>query len=510
MIKESKVKNRADAFKYLLIQRAKDLEIDQGINLEETLSELAEIEPVLYWKVKRYRDHLIHSCRVALLGFWMLERDFTIPRNDESRTQVTTEVKGHEQKKNIETLTLRDYFYNMLPSEIVYHITGKEKVPFLKRYRGCELIEERLYDKSHSYIIEMPTVTNQQGLVEKIWLLTALYHDVGYSFTYFRKLFDNNKLLEQNHSPTLDSLRKEFVQFFDRVSETIRTHSTSLSSSIYNSLMKEIPHGAIGAFHVRDLPEDEYILETAARAIAKHDDETREIFFEEEPFAYLLVLMDEIQEWGRPVHTSHETNLTDIRTLSQKLLAEDELLSIGWEQDKDNSTLIFTFDYTPTQDTLFYRTNFSFPHFFYAKQLNLSRLRGPLPIELRFKLDTPPSKERFCLPTRQFEWLQAAAHERKNFLLEKWCQEFLDDPHIERSNGEKWKIFKLGFDQQTKKINSIPRPPKIKNCIDDYMEKLFKWIDGERKEFSTVGEIYDKAPKNIDEVLAGGRKPDTF
>jgi len=428
--KDEGISKKAETFITIINDLQEYYGIDIGAKIEETLNELANIEPLMYWRIKRYRDHLFHSCRIALLGLWLLDQKVRwdnrcpCPKN-------CGQKPARKSKPSIRKI--RDYVEELLPKEIICSITDKEKVPTLERASIYD------YDRNYSYLLKGP---KKKYLIEKIWLLASLKHDIGYSFTYLKELYDKVKLMQDDPSYSINEIRKQLDAIFSKIFDTVRTHATSIDSSLYDLRSKKIPHGAIGAFHVRHLMEDEYIREMAARAISRHDDDTREVCFAKEPLSYILILLDELQEWGRPVHTTHETNYYDLRVLTQKLFAEDELLSIIYKLD--NGRLSFIIDYGPSEQTL-KKTGFSFPHFIYYKQLNLSRLiRGPS-ISIHIRL--------IDLAKKQLEKFHEEASKKGHTIAAEWA-----DNILKQSNNQGELVFDLGQGR----VGKLPleRPPE--------------------------------------------------
>ncbi|TRZ92201.1 MAG: hypothetical protein D4R88_00755 [Methanosarcinales archaeon] len=376
--------------------------IDAGAKIDETLNELARIEPIMYWGIKRYRDHLVHSCRIALLGLWLLDQKVAYTNNCPCDKECGQ--RSEICPKSVETIGL--YAESLLLKKIICSITDKEKVPSL----GRAVVYD--FDSNYSYILEKSDV---KDIAKKIWLLASLKHDIGYSFTYLKELYNSTVLMHSDGSHSINEIRRQLDYVFNEIFDIVRTHATSIGSSLYDLKSKRIPHGAIGAFHVRHLMEDEYVREIAARAISRHDDDIREVCFAKEPVSYLLILLDELQEWGRPIYTTHETNYRDLRVITQKLLAEDELLCITYKLA--NHELAFCIDYSPSEQTL-EKTGFSFAHFLYYKQLNLSRLMHGPSISIHIKLTD--------LAKKQLGLFHNEAKDSGHIITATWAQTILD------------------------------------------------------------------------------------
>ncbi|NIM12050.1 MAG: hypothetical protein GTO45_08020 [Candidatus Aminicenantes bacterium] len=368
--------------KDIILNRCGNLEIDDNVNLGKEMDELEKNEPMMYYGIKRYRDHLMHSARIALLGEWLMGKKFNYTKRSTKRCYDCLNIKKCQNLRR--QCTLGDAIEKLIPKLIVTSITDREKtaIPF---NTSNEIFD---YDKAFSYHVKKP---NDENLLKKIWFITAVDHDIGYSFTYIRELFDSNSMLKNDEPPhTILAIKKELENVFDNLYDIIRTHATSIDTILHDTCFKKIPHGVIGAFHVRNLIEDEYILELAARSIARHDDDSRQICFHQEPLCFLLVLLDEIQEWGRPLKIAEEFGFDEIQSFSIKLFARCELPYIKYYREHKNrldkiGTFVFELDYNISEEYL-KQTGFSFPHFFYMKQLNLSRLMNGPAIKVRVRM----------------------------------------------------------------------------------------------------------------------------
>jgi hypothetical protein len=407
----------------------KELRIDEGVNLKKEMDELEKNEPMMYYGIKRYRDHLMHSARIALLGKWLMEKRFNYFLELDKKHKCSDCLENDKCPDLSDDKSLEISIDKMTPDLIVTAITDQEKtsIPFNKPKNLYD------YDRAFCYHLKKP---GEDNLLKKIWFITAIDHDIGYSFTYLRELFKSNSMLKSDspdelNNPKLDkahtisTIKRELENVFDHLYDLIRTHATSIDAILHDTCLKVIPHGVIGAFHVRNLIENEYVLEMAARAIARHDDDSRQICFHKEPLCFLLVLLDEIQEWGRPLKIAEEFGFDEIQSFSMKLFARCDLPYIKYYRvHKDNKdendelgTFVFELDYTITEDIFLKQTKFSFPHFFYLKQLNLSRL-----------VNGPRIKVRVRMPDLAKEQFQHFKNEMENKykIAAEWADEYIN------------------------------------------------------------------------------------
>ena len=464
-------RNLNQVMKKIILSLCEEIDLDEGVNLKKEMDDLEKNEPMMYYGIKRYRDHLMHSARIALLGDWLMKKRFNYPMHHTDQEKCGDCLN----KGNCQDFESGSSFENsiakLIPDLIVTAITDREKtvVPF-KKPRGIYD-----YNMASGYHLKK---TNSNDLLKKIWYITAIDHDIGYSFTYIRELFKKNSMLtaDSPNDPkkpykldkphTISTISKELENVFEQLYDIIRTHATSIDTILHDTSLKEIPHGIIGAFHVRNLIEDEYILEMSARAIARHDDNSRQICFHKEPFCFLLVLLDEVQEWGRPLKTAEEFGFDEIQSFSMKLFARCDLPYIKYYREHEGKkdelgTFVFELDYTVAEEVLT-QTEFSFPHFFYFKQLNLSRLINGPQVKIRVRIPQ--------LAKKQFRKFKNKM-EKKYKIAEEWAENYLD------VGVGKFVDFDVSKSSETQKYFDM-RPPKIWPLIKSF--DFFKKPKGNR------------------------------
>jgi hypothetical protein len=61
-------RNLNQVMKKIILSLCEAIDLDEGVNLKKEMDELEKNEPMMYYGIKRYRDHLMHSARIALLG----------------------------------------------------------------------------------------------------------------------------------------------------------------------------------------------------------------------------------------------------------------------------------------------------------------------------------------------------------------------------------------------------------------------------------------------------------
>ncbi|NVM37939.1 MAG: hypothetical protein HWN81_20265 [Candidatus Lokiarchaeota archaeon] len=256
---------------------------------------------------------------------------------------------------------------------------------------GDFLLEQDLGQGSLEGVISELTELDKNLLKDKFWWITGLLHDIGYPLGKMTTAV-NYSLLNQllKCYPTLDL---EFIPFeinlawkgeqeeylkiieeglskearelirqgagFKYQSSSAQDTQTFLNQPNGHPEFKyknpvELDHGVISALsllkglgsphEIKQNDEyDGYIL--AARAMALHNfkAQLKDYVFEEQPLAFFLMLIDELQEWGRPIpvqirDTYFTTELQKVTLLDELLLSLDEfswLMKFKNQQAKD-------------------------------------------------------------------------------------------------------------------------------------------------------------------------------
>jgi hypothetical protein len=291
-----------------------DVSVEKGIEADGLLyliRALPDLEAFLYsTSVKKYyRDHTEHALRVAVLGDFLLEQDLG---------QGTLE-------SIISDLTELD---RTLLKEKFWWITG--------------LIHDIGYPLG-----KMTTAVNY-SLVNQ---LLKCYPTIDLEFIPFEinlawkgEQEDYLQLLEEGLSKEARSLIREgagfkYQKLSSQNSQIFLTQPEGHPEYQYKDPV-ELDHGVISALSLlkgigspQEIKKNDelrgYIL--AARAIALHNfkAELKDYVFDEQPLAFFLMLIDELQEWGRPIpiqirDTYFTTELEKVTLLDDLLLNLDE------------------------------------------------------------------------------------------------------------------------------------------------------------------------------------------
>ncbi len=317
--------------------------LDARFEIKAWLENLLERELFLSITKKRHRDHLLHACRMALLGERILLGKIT-----------------YDDGKEFRLLDLvRELFRKQ-----------KDTQKLLKLYEVDTLNNEAL-DK----------------IILQVWFIAALFHDVGFIYEAFTEVWENLKDIMKypNFREMHLDIEKALANFKKRFSVS------DVREKLYKSrFTREFDHSKIGACLISNLLGESNLICDMAAFITDHHSSNETLEFTERPLSFLMVLLDEIQEWQRPVLGR---KLRD-QILSEKIsklspfieypnvTPELECISLSSDNDKDfeikmkngNLNLNFTLDYGDNVAVL-EETDFSFPLMLYLKYKDLQRLR---------------------------------------------------------------------------------------------------------------------------------------
>ncbi|MHA1586146.1 MAG: hypothetical protein ACTSUW_02315, partial [Candidatus Heimdallarchaeota archaeon] len=292
-----------------------DVAIERGIDSEGILyliQSLPDFESFLYSTSagKYYRDHTEHQLRVAVLGDFLLEQDLG---------------------------------------------------------RGTLL----------NHISDLVEIDKNQ-IKEKIWWVMGLIHDIGYplqkmttsiNYSLLNQILKCYPMLDFDVVPfEINISSKNTKPYLDFITDGLSKEAQKLIKLGARANLDSIPippvqhfqssdkghpefkfeseveldHGVVGALSLlKSLGTPEEIKENrdelegyikAAQAIALHNfkDNLPDFVFENNPLAFLLVLVDEMQEWGRPIplqirDSYFTTELKKITLLDDVILTIDEV-----------------------------------------------------------------------------------------------------------------------------------------------------------------------------------------
>jgi hypothetical protein len=315
-----------------------ELDIDSIFKIEDWLNKLLEFEIFLSLTKKRHRDHLKHACRIALLGDDIMQRELIF-----------------EGKKFKLIYLIRELL-----------LLNPQSKKIFKMY-NIDINEPELLDKK----------------ILQVWLIAAIFHDIGFIYEAFVESWKNIHFLKEfpNFKELYLGIESE-ISNFERSFRVSEMHSKHVPCD----LIRGFDHGEIGACLISNLLcESNFICDMAA-IIADCHTSKEEINFVDNPLSFLMIVLDEVQEWQRPaVGRKMEDqvlseNVGNYMGFRESINDKPELdnISLTYEINKINDTtanilLDFVLDYGDKKDIL-EKTSFSFPLMMYLKYKNMQRL----------------------------------------------------------------------------------------------------------------------------------------
>jgi hypothetical protein len=326
-----------------------DVAQERGIQSEGILyliQSLPDFESFLYSTSagKFYRDHTEHQLRVAVLGDFLLEQDFgqgTLLNHIADLTELDKSVLKEEIWWVLGLIHDIGYPLQKMALSINYSLLNQ----ILKCYPMFDL-----------EVVPFDIMLNHKKLTPYLEIL-----EEGLSK-------EARKLIRVGSSSNLKQMPVPSVQSF---------HSSPEGHTEYHHQSQiDLDHGVIGGLALlKNLGTAEYIQDNkdeldgfiqAAQAIALHNFKGRlpDFIFQNHPLAFLLVLIDEMQEWGRPIplqikDSYFTTEMKKITLLDEVLLTIDESQWLMQYRKMDAKKLI----------------NFKFKTLCDAKNIALNRLQ---------------------------------------------------------------------------------------------------------------------------------------
>jgi hypothetical protein len=260
---------------------------------------LPEFEALMYFLNVRkyYRDHCAHQLRVAVLGDFLLDL-----KSEAGNIEGIIKDKLGLSSEEVRTAW---WFTGLL------HDTG---IPLAKL---CTAINwSMLNEILRCY---------QQLDIKASPMFVSLAGDELQNREYLSILTDNRPKRWQE-------MIKRGLGVYRSTNKSILFEAGYYANQEYQAENLRMDHGVVGAINLlrtlgspdkirKRSPEDTPLIE-AARAISVHNfkEGLRNVRFEESPLAFLLILVDELQEWSRPVpvpvkDTYFTTNLEKIALL---------------------------------------------------------------------------------------------------------------------------------------------------------------------------------------------------
>ncbi|MHA1440216.1 MAG: hypothetical protein ACTSPD_21925, partial [Promethearchaeota archaeon] len=211
------------------------INLDKSFTIENYLTQLIKYESLLYYTNKRYKDHMIHACRIAIIGDKLLTQD---------------------------NFALIDWILEV----------AKDDKCIIKKYL-------KINEKGKN---EEDIIKEKRAELRKIWFIASILHDIGYLFETYRSILKS-------------------LEFFNNIPK-IKQFLNQISNIEYNCLpFPKFEHGDLSDLFIKHLSEETHPSLTYAGLIAKNHSSLNKFEFFKDPLSSLLIILDEFQEWNRPV-----------------------------------------------------------------------------------------------------------------------------------------------------------------------------------------------------------------
>lgn len=247
-----------------------------------TFERMSYLEP-FYAPRKRYRDHLLHQTRIAVFG------DFFLNLCLDEKTKVIDLINGilrdqeeidkftafkHGDPQSTLTTCMVSWWSIGLTHDSTYPLNAVFS-PFLFEKEGREKML-----KSYDEEFLAPFIESHQKGLEKF-----------------------NCEFSENLPAFLDSLKinEHTKKLILKIEKPYLMHNITAAYNLWRKYKKQ------------SKINDHLCLELAAQSIllhhpfaAKKNCDSGRISFNKYPFAFLLILLDEVQDWGRPTIITHD------------------------------------------------------------------------------------------------------------------------------------------------------------------------------------------------------------
>jgi len=325
-------------------------------NLQKCLQvSLRNVDWLLHLSGKRYRDHASHQLFVSVLGWFLLNCVVDSKISDGKEQTLKQWIADHGNP----SLRVEEV-------ELAWWIMG--------------LLHDHAYPLSH--VLRMPISLAggkaRGDFLEQIWALlgqgserycangaiAGVYSDTLLRDLYQVVLLDSD---EKRRVAIYKKLTEYLSPFFPETQELPREDDKGNQLSCYD-------HGILGAANLAawspEAAHNNHILQTVIRAVAIHNGAAchKNVNAQKDPLAFLLILCDELQEWGRRILVED-----GIVCESQKIRLENlEKVKPGTYKLTDELAVIF--EYLPR---ILKKTGWDFSQFERSKEIAFKRLYIP-------------------------------------------------------------------------------------------------------------------------------------
>jgi len=268
-----------------------DVDMPRVLDVETALREAILSDAYLYLTREQYRDHIFHVVDVCLLGLFLLNCRFS---EGQTLVALISEL-GHSDLGGRDSV-IQNWFMAALFHDIGYSLEAKEQ-RWKELQRESE--EQGPLEGQQQRLMKIDELNIHQRNLAELELRKAKY---GMNFP-IHLIYDIEAEQEE-----VDRLEAELRHWSMRKTDRTTTKQPPMPETVSEETGK-LDHGMRSYNYVKQIlvtlaRNDGALLRNfspALKAIRKHNlmEEKREIIFSNEPISFLLVLCDELQEWGR-------------------------------------------------------------------------------------------------------------------------------------------------------------------------------------------------------------------
>ncbi|MCB0169334.1 MAG: hypothetical protein KDJ97_02180 [Anaerolineae bacterium] len=292
-----------------------DINIPRGLDAETCLRKAVLLDAHWYLTKERYRDHTFHVIQVCLLGLFLLNCRLS---EDQTLAEFFAALIDND-KNTCKERIIQNWFLAALFHDIGYSLKAEQEIwgnlqqedsSTTSNQDGRQLGNEeemlkKLLTIRRRNLAEWELQRARYGINVPIYIITAIEEEKEEIHLLETQLNDWNKnrssrsLIEQPTERKRDSESEAQHEDHGVRSQKYITRKLKILSKNPDESLK--------------------YYGPALEAIKKHNLMNQKIEFAKEPLSFLLILCDELQEWGRP-----RTNYIDIReAITSKVVFAD-------------------------------------------------------------------------------------------------------------------------------------------------------------------------------------------
>ncbi len=275
-----------------LIENFKSAKLDFLVNLINNFTYFERLSYVLpyYAPQKRYRDHFLHQLRIAILGDFFL--DLYLEDNMKLIDLVNRILRDQDEANTFPHFRKEDYQNTLISCRLIWWVIG--------------LMHDCTYPLN---AIFSPPLFSGEGRVKML---------NTYVPEFIKPYIKGHQWAAEKLKNNLRLWLRDFLPYL-KINDSGR-------QVILNSEAPHLQHNITSAFNLwwiynqQSRKDKRFCPDLAAQSILLHHpfpgsgiDDFERIRFGKNPLAFLLILLDEVQDWGRPaIITTDQWNPTSM------------------------------------------------------------------------------------------------------------------------------------------------------------------------------------------------------